>query len=304
MSRRRSFDPAAIPLSFWRRQEVQTALAQREIGRLFGLYLDTFPACTRTQLAWLTEHGRADISNFVRGARSGRVNDIDVRIRVADGLRMPDEARVLCGLAPDQVTASVFRQHPSDGRERAAEPSSSLSTGWFLSGEAESISPCRVAICGSRTADTEDRVIDEAVLALSRILMRHRCEVQHGPVGVGIEVMTYTADHYRPPGLDSVVGRFGRPNVVGDADYVIVVGGGQGTQDEMDLATSMRKRIIPLPATGGTAGSIYAAVQSDSRMRDWMRPQDFAALETYADADSFTNVVEKLLEANPGAQHE
>jgi predicted Rossmann-fold nucleotide-binding protein len=55
-------------------------------------------------------------------------------------------------------------------------------------------------------------------------------------VGIGIEVMTYVADQYRPPELKAAIGVFGHANVVRDADYVIVIGGGSGTLDEVDLA--------------------------------------------------------------------
>src|SRR5690606_22773355 len=100
MARRKTFDPRAVPPAFWRRDDVRRALLNREIGRFFGVYLATFPECTQTQLALLTGHDRSDISNFVRGVRSPRVVDIDVLDRIASGLTMPDEARVLLGLAP------------------------------------------------------------------------------------------------------------------------------------------------------------------------------------------------------------
>lgn len=66
MTRRKTFDPATVPLSFWRRHDVSMALGRREIGRLFGIYLAAFGDCTQTQLALLTEHDRSDVSNFVR----------------------------------------------------------------------------------------------------------------------------------------------------------------------------------------------------------------------------------------------
>jgi hypothetical protein len=63
--------------------------------------------------------------------------------------------------------------------------------------------------------------------------------------------MTYLANHYRPPSLGAAVGIFGHPNVVRTADYVLVLGGGQGTTDEVDLAISMGRSSFPtgqLPA--------------------------------------------------------
>ena len=113
MTRRRAFDPRAVPLTFWRDSEVQTALAQHDIGALFRMFLAQHPDCTQTQLALLTEHDRSEVSNLVRGSRSGRIGDIDVLTRIADGLQMPDEARVLTGLAPASVLMSSVRQTPS-----------------------------------------------------------------------------------------------------------------------------------------------------------------------------------------------
>jgi hypothetical protein len=55
---------------------------------------------------------RSDISNWVRGTRQGRVFDIEVLTRIADGLRMPDEARVLLGLAPADALIAAIRDSP------------------------------------------------------------------------------------------------------------------------------------------------------------------------------------------------
>src|SRR5262249_36084550 len=106
LTRRKTFDPATVPISFWRRDDVQAAVARRAVGQLLGLYLTAFPDCTQTQLALLTAHDRSDVSNFVRGTRDRPVSDIDVLARIADGLEMPDEARVLLGLAPADAAMS------------------------------------------------------------------------------------------------------------------------------------------------------------------------------------------------------
>lgn len=100
MTRRKVFDPAGVPADFWQRPDVLIALTRRDVGRLFDLFLQTFPDCTQTQLAILTQHDRSDISNWVRGVRQPRVSDIEVLIRIADGLDMPDEARLALGIAP------------------------------------------------------------------------------------------------------------------------------------------------------------------------------------------------------------
>ncbi|MEY9846132.1 hypothetical protein ABH940_003217 [Streptacidiphilus sp. BW17] len=120
MAKRKTFDPGRVPVSFWRADDVQSALARHEVGALFQLYLRQFPDCTQTQLALLTEHDRSEISNWIRGVRAGRVSDIDVLTRIADGLQMPDEARVLTGLAPASVLMSSVRTAVPASRQPAA----------------------------------------------------------------------------------------------------------------------------------------------------------------------------------------
>ncbi|WP_344173177.1 hypothetical protein [Pilimelia columellifera] len=251
-------------------------LARREVGNLFSIYLAAFPNCTQTQLALMTEHDRSDISNFIRGARSPRVTDIDVLNRVADGMGMPDESRLLLGLAPANVRMS----------DVAAR------TGWYCPEQAAS--PLRLAVCGSRSPGCNSDIIDESILALSRLLMRRRCEVDHGPVGVGVEVMTFIADRYNPPTLKQVVGIFGHPNVVRNADYVLVVGGGPGTLDEVELALVMDKRLLPFRASGGSAASAYTRLHREPAVRGWLAADIFAQLGDCSTADDYTSLVDHV----------
>jgi hypothetical protein len=175
MTRRRTFDAGAVPALFWQRDDVRLALDRREIGRLLGVYLATFPECTQTQLAILTQHDRSDISNFVRGTRSSRVTDIDVLARIAEGLAMPDAARGLLGLAPvGHETVVTTRTGQADP---AAGPASV--PGWHrTSGNGRS---CRIAICGSRSPGCDGTAIDDAIHHLSRLVMSRQCQVDHAP---------------------------------------------------------------------------------------------------------------------------
>jgi hypothetical protein len=311
VTRRKTFDPAAAPTAFWRRGDVQVALARREAGRLFQIYLAAFPGCTQTQLALLTQHDRSDISNWVRGRRHGQVSDIEVLTRIADGLHMPDESRVLLGLAPAQALFSAIR---------AATPGP-VPDPRRMPGEAPGCpagrspaAPARLAICGSRTAGTDERVIDAVIQALARLVFTRRCLVSHGPVGVGIEVMTYIADHYHPPEVTVAVAVFGHRNVVQTADLILVIGGGAGTQDEIDLALSMGKKVIALPASGGTARRFHDQARRDPRLRTWIPEPAFAALDALADpaglagptgkhnrpGEEFARIVEELLASDHG----
>lgn len=160
--------------------------------------------------------------------------------------------------------------------------------------------PAMLAICGSRANDTEEQVIDAAVGALARFVMLSRCTVNHGPVGVGIEVMTYIADHYRPPDFTATISLFGRQNVVQNADCVIVVGGAGGTAEEVDLAIYSGTTIVPFPASGGTARRTYERAQQNSRLRRCLPERHLDALGTCGDADYFVEIVRQALTERKG----
>ncbi len=169
-------------------------------------------------------------------------------------------------------------------------------TGWFSDADTD-IEPS-VAIIGSRSGVTDHEAIDEALTALAALLVRRRLRVTHGPVGVGIEVLTHVADHYRPADLGAVTGVFGRPNVVKEAEFVLVVGGGTGTEEEATIATAMGKKIIPMPASGGAATVAYAALREDAARRAWIDDEQFAALAD-ADGATYARIVASLLPGDP-----
>jgi hypothetical protein len=126
--------------------------------------------------------------------------------------------------------------------------------------------------------------------------------------------MTYIADHYHPPEVTVAVAVFGHRNVVQTADLILVVGGGAGTQDEIDLALSMDKKVIALPASGGTARCFHDHARRDPRLRAWIPEQAFAALDALAHpaklaaaagkhdrpGEEFARIVEDLLASDHG----
>jgi hypothetical protein len=179
----------------------------------------------------------------------------------------------------------------------AAEP---VVTGWLA--EAGDQPPARVAICGSRAAGVNAGHVDAAVTALAALLMRRRYAVSHGPTGVGAEVLTLIADQHHPAGLNTVRGIIGHPNVVRDSDYVLVIGGGAGTQAEIDAAASTGKRLLPMPLSGGTAARTYMTMLGDQPLRAWLTDATFSALAT-ADAAQFAELAEAVIEEeNPDDQ--
>ncbi|WP_433006020.1 hypothetical protein [Kribbella sp. CA-294648] len=301
------FDPGVVPAAFWRDDVVQVALARRDVAELFRAYLKQFADCTQTQLALLTEHDRSDVSNWIRGSRHGQVSDINVLTRIAEGLRMPDSARILMGLAPADALVSSVR----DERELASAPGLVPNARRRVDG-ADS-SSTRIAICGSRAVTANQQVIDAAVRSLARLVMVRRLMVNHGPIGVGIEVITHIADYYQPPGLRAAVAIFGRRNIIMDAEYVVFVGGGNGTQAEADIAMSLGKRILPLGASGGSSQAIYQQILRTPLLSAWMSDGTRRALDHCADldadagsgdiarvADDFVDLIDNLVDADQG----
>jgi transcriptional regulator with XRE-family HTH domain len=103
MPGRRVFDLIEIPDEFWQHPDVLDALRRRDIGRLFVLLNDA-TGVSQTRLAIACDTTQPKISGYMRGV--AKVEELDVFERIADGLNMPDPARIALGLAPKAVTTS------------------------------------------------------------------------------------------------------------------------------------------------------------------------------------------------------
>ena len=97
MPGRRVFDLIEIPDEFWQHPDVLDALRRRDIGRLFVLLNDA-TGVSQTRLAIACDTTQPKISGYMRGV--AKVEELDVFERIADGLNMPDPARIALGLAP------------------------------------------------------------------------------------------------------------------------------------------------------------------------------------------------------------
>lgn len=97
-----AFDPPAIPPAFWERPDVCQALRQRDIGALFRL-LCQYTGLSQMRIATAVGLGQGRISEIINGIRN--IRDAKVFERIADGLNMPDHARLLLGLSPRQIPA-------------------------------------------------------------------------------------------------------------------------------------------------------------------------------------------------------
>ena len=96
-----AFDPPAIPPAFWERPDVCQALRQRGMSALFRL-LQQHLGLSQTRIGTAVGLGQGRMSEVVNGIR--KIRDAKVFERIADGLDMPDHARILLGLSPRQIT--------------------------------------------------------------------------------------------------------------------------------------------------------------------------------------------------------
>jgi len=97
-----AFDPPAIPAAFWERPDVCQALRRRDMSALFRL-LQQHLGLSQMRIGTAVGLGQGRMSEVINGIR--KIRDVKVFERIADGLDMPDHARVLLGLTPRQITA-------------------------------------------------------------------------------------------------------------------------------------------------------------------------------------------------------
>src|ERR1700691_4912996 len=100
-----AFDPPQIPSSFWQRSNVRDALRQRDMGSLFEL-LNHHVKLSQTRIGTAVEISQGRIGEVIKGTR--RIAGLHVFQRIADGLDMPDDARLLLGVSP-RTEASAGR---------------------------------------------------------------------------------------------------------------------------------------------------------------------------------------------------
>jgi transcriptional regulator with XRE-family HTH domain len=105
-----ALEPVRLPDQVWDRPETRAALRDRRIGYLFGL-ARKYAGASQTRIANVTGMDQGQVSRMIQGDR--RVTAIQVLERVARGFTMPDQARVLLGLAPESLP---------DGGDAGMEP--------------------------------------------------------------------------------------------------------------------------------------------------------------------------------------
>ena len=98
------FEAIRLPQGFWERTDTVDALKARDIGRLFHL-VQKYAGASQTQIGIATGIAQGKISTIMAGTR--KVVAIDVLVRIADGLGMPDTSRAILGLAPTHTTSHM-----------------------------------------------------------------------------------------------------------------------------------------------------------------------------------------------------
>jgi transcriptional regulator with XRE-family HTH domain len=99
-----AYERPVIPPGFWERAEVRRALRDRDMGTLFRLAEES-AGLSHTRLGMavgLTQGRISEVVNGIRGIAATHVFE-----RIADGLGMPDSARLLLGLSPRHAAAST-----------------------------------------------------------------------------------------------------------------------------------------------------------------------------------------------------
>ncbi|MGH3728976.1 MAG: helix-turn-helix domain-containing protein [Micromonosporaceae bacterium] len=109
-----------VPDDFWLRPETRSALRSRDVGSLFRLF-KRYVGASQTKIGSAVRMEQGYVSKVMAGRRS--VTAIDVLERIADGCRMPDECRMLLGLAP--------AKGPLQWQAPAPPPDSHGDTGMF-----------------------------------------------------------------------------------------------------------------------------------------------------------------------------
>jgi hypothetical protein len=102
--------PLVVPADFWTRDDVLTALRAGDVRQLFRLVC-VLPGGSQTKIGIAVGMAQSVVSKVMNGKNPIRHHD--VRVRIAQGLGMPDHARIAFGLAPSEAGTAHVDEPPT-----------------------------------------------------------------------------------------------------------------------------------------------------------------------------------------------
>lgn len=109
-------DPLRIPDEVWSDASVRDALARRDVGALFRR-ITRLTGASQTRIGAAVGLEQGYVSRVMAGRK---VTSIELLERIADGCRMPDEARMMLGLAPRDRACRLDMASPTGPRQSDA----------------------------------------------------------------------------------------------------------------------------------------------------------------------------------------
>lgn len=116
-----AFDPPEVPHAFWQRTDARGALTKRDMGTLFTLLKQQLNL-SQIRIGTAVGLSQGRVGEVMRGER--RIAGLSVFERIADGLSMPEDARLLLGVTPRKPARAA--PPPAGGYIPAAQDSELL----------------------------------------------------------------------------------------------------------------------------------------------------------------------------------
>jgi hypothetical protein len=115
-------DLVEIPDPFWQQPVTIAALRKRDIGRLLDL-VHRYTGASQTRIATACGTTQPKVSDLIRGLQ--KIEELHVFQRFADGLQMPDHARIALGVSP-RATSGPAQRHMRSRQTKDGPPALAL----------------------------------------------------------------------------------------------------------------------------------------------------------------------------------
>ncbi|MFF3445228.1 helix-turn-helix domain-containing protein [Streptosporangium sp. NPDC002721] len=143
-------EPVVIPPELWQRPETLAALRDRDVGHLFRL-IRQHTGFSQTRIGVAVNLGQGKISEIMKGAV--QVTSFEVIERIADGLDMPDHARLALGLAPRRLPAASPQPRHTDQSTSRTDPLTRYLAGLTSASSRSIVSGLRQVLTGHIQAE-------------------------------------------------------------------------------------------------------------------------------------------------------